>query len=287
MNGKEVNITNDKRAYKQITGDLENLYKNEIYTCESKCIHYSDCFKKAKEKGYNDGWDSDYAAKVGKNYPLQINNKEIRIVIVGKEGLCNHKELMPPARLKGAYNHHYRETYKVLCEMLNYNWDSNGNRNKEEGEYQERPDAVLTAFALTNTYRCAFKKKYEKKTKKGVKKAEAIYRTEEQRCCIEILRKELDILKPTILFIQNAGLTAENLYQGEIFHIHKKEENGIYDFSKHKDKGFYIIQTVHPTCYGRWYYFVKKCLSNIVDYLQKESVLPTNDISAALDELAN
>lgn len=289
----KLNITSDKKAYEQIMADLENLYKNKFYICENKCIHYAYCFEKAKEKGYIDGWDSDYAAKVGKNYPLQIDNKEIRIVVIGKEGLGWNDKLTPPAQLKGAYNHHYRETYKVLCEMLNYNWNVEEKKNKIEDEFKNRPDEVLTAFTLTNTYRCSFAKKYLKEQKKKQNEdteqyAYTLYRTNSQnKHCIKILRRELEILNPTILFIQNAGLSANRIFDDKgvypnavlkrICEKKDKKDQWSFTFSHYVNEGneCYIIQTVHPTCYGRWYYFTENYLSKIIDYLREKNKLPS------------
>ena len=287
---EKLNITSDKAQNEKIKSDLMSLYEQEF--CNgNKCKCYNDCCNAskalAKDKKFVEAFHSDYAARVGKNYPLIVNGKEISIVIVGKETLYGDHHLRPPARLihftnaKGKVNNHYLCTYKLLCQLMNYNWDADKKTLKDsEAGSPYHADAVLTTYTLTNLYRCAFKDdKNNTKTLKNPNK-----QTEN---CLEILKKELDILKPTILIIQCAGLKAETLYPKEFpNYIFKKEDNGICDFVKLNSKDLYIIRAVHPS-YKGWNDFTTKYLPQIIERLRTENKLPQGDkdIMKELNEL--
>lgn len=295
MSRNELNISSDKNSYEQIKNDLEKLYKSYYCSNNGACKYYDDCLKAAQENNYEPKYNFNHAVRLGENYPLIVNDKEVRIVVIGKESLEENTSVESPGRLAvnfdkiGGVNPHYRETYRILCKLMNYNWDFEKNENIEKGNYRRRPDAALTAFALTNMYRCAF----GEYNKKGFK----IHRTDEQhKRCGEILRKEIEILKPTILLIQNADLKAKYIFpETNIRKISEKNNDKgrlIYNFSSCKDKDnneCYIIQTVHPTCYGRWYDFVNNYLTDVVNYLREKGALPdlsTECMTAKLNELA-
>lgn len=255
-------ITHEKGADEKIRKELvEKVYK-KYYKCDdNKCIFFSECSEKALKK-YIVDWDSSYAAKVGDNYPLKINGKEVRIVVVGKESKCKGVPYDKPAYLNEANNLHYVRTYEILCEMLNYNWQEG--KIKTGNNYSNMPDSDLSAFVLTNRYRCAFKK---------VKCGTSTINYKKQTAnCLNILREELEILKPTVLVIQNSNFNVKNLFnQAETV---DKVKNLYYD----QDRNCYIIITVHPS---REHYLgknekekVMKDFSNAIKYLREEGRLP-------------
>lgn len=289
---EKLNITSDKAQNDKIKSDLMSLYERE-YCDGNKCKCYNDCCNAskalAKDKKFEEAFHSDYAARVGKNYPLIVNGKEISIVIVGKETLYGDHHLRPPARLihftnaKGKVNNHYLCTYKLLCQLMNYNWDEDKKTLKDsEAGSPYHADAVLTTYTLTNLYRCAFKEdKDETKTLDNP--------SEQTKNCLKILKKELDILKPSILIIQCAELTTEILYPEENpVYIQKKEDNGICDFVKLNNKNLYIIRAVHPSYIKGWDDFTKNYLPKIIKHLRVENELPKGgkeDIMEKLNEL--
>ena len=258
-------ITHEKGAEEIIRKELvEKVYK-KYYKCDdNKCIHFSECSEKALKK-YIVDWDSSYAAKVGDNYPLKINGKEVRIVVVGKESKHKGVPCDRPAYLNEANNLHYVRTYEILCEMLNYNWKDG--RIEDCNNYSDMSDSNLSAFALTNRYRCAFKKV------KG--DTSAINYKKQTANCLNILREELEILKPTVLVIQNSSFNAKNLFnQAESV---DQVKNLYYD----RGRNCYIIITVHPS---REHFLgkikkeeVTKDFSSAVKYLRKEGRLPKED----------
>ena len=287
---EKLNITSDKIAYKQIMADLESLYINEFYTCENKCIHYAECLDKTKEKAKGktlvEQYNSDYTARVGQNFPLIINGREIRVVIVGKEGTKGEQQLRLPTRLivwkdEKRVNRHYQETYKILCEMLNYNWKYDEKcekgKTKDNVKYCYKQDAVLTVYTLTNLYRCAFKDK-----EKINKNTTLDNPSEQTKNCLEILRQELKILKPAILVLQN-NVRATDIYPDAVQPADYTANDKLYYSAT---SNCHIIKMCHPAVRNSSYQ--NKSVQEFreaVKYLRSKGFLPTEDTTDCLNNL--
>lgn len=283
MSREELNVTSDKKAYKQIMEELEKLYDSYYLKNNGICQYYGECSEEAIKEGYVKGYNSDYAAKVGENYVLKVCEKNIRIVIAGQEALYKKQYLEPPARLiewEVKVNQHYQETYKILCEMLNYNWkydsDEKIGRTQDSAVYRNKQDAVLTAYTLTNLYRCAFKKNKED--------TQAEHYTKQTENCTEIFRKELDILKPNVLVIQNNKFKAKGIYSEAVQPTDYTANDKLY-YDTAND--CYIIEMYHPAVHdGRLYKKSVEEFREAVKYLRRKDVLPTEDTTYKLNELA-
>ncbi len=255
---------------------LSELYNN--YYCEKGvCKYYKTCSKQALADNLTAGYDSSLAAMVGENYDIEINDEKIRILIVGKEGRNKNDLQYSPKRLlgflnEGKVNLHYRETYKMLCEMFNYNW--NNDSIADSNKFLFKPDSVLTCFSLTNLYRCAFKKYPEQV--KGVKN----YPIQTENC-LELLIEEIRILEPTIIILQKAGLHASDISRDAV------ELTDTLFYSETIDS--YIIETIHPSNYGKWYNEAYPRFSRDVKKLRLLNKLPPEDLitTEALNKLTD
>lgn len=258
-------IISDRTTTEKMKESLNELYQRHYMG--GKCACYDECAKGSETVEHH----CSYAAKVGSDYALKYNGQEIRIVIVGKEGKEEEKEnekkaLKEPERLKGwigvkgGVNPHYRETFKILCEMLNY--------NKGHGNFCYRDDPVLTTFTLTNLYRCDFRKKG--------KVSNTTVQTEN---CLKLLRKELDILKPTVLVLQCNSMTAREIYNKKNDSLMELKEIS-EKFYYNPNENCYIIEMVHPRNAKLWYNESVPRLKRAVEYLQQEGKLPSSDTTA-------
>ena len=252
---------------------LEALY-DSFYSEQNRCIYYSDC----SEGQHTNGFMFSRAASVGGNYDLCVDRKPIRIIFVGKEGRNGNDDVHPTTRLSefsGRVNQHYQESYKMLCEMLRYNWEARG--LKENNRFRDKPDANLTCFALTNLYRCAFKKE-----RSQVKYVPNIERQREH--CSEILRAELRILQPTVLVLQKADLKAVNIFPDAI--RHGDHESVWYSTAAN----VFVIETSHPHNRNKnrgWYNYYKPRFTDAVNYLASIGALPEigADLTNEIDKL--
>lgn len=280
-----MEIQSNKTRVKEIKDGIAKLY-NEQYYQNGTCIFFQDC-KKGIQTNINNGYVFSFAARIGENYSLQLGDEQIRIVVVGKENPRRNLINTPPARLieweniKRGVNLHYRETYRLLCAMLNYNWDSENRCLADHKKYVYKPDAVLTAFTLTNQYRCAFKD-YPDQVR-NIKNTP----TQEKNCTL-FLKNELEVLNPTILVIQTDKLKATDIFGGNGL-IPCANIDGFY---LHQETGCHIIEMVHPAFIKGWYKENFPRLLDAIDYLRGENKLPpssysTTDILNSLVKFSN
>ena len=266
-----MDIYFDTNKTEQRRRKLNDIY-NEFYCDNQRCKYYNECSQEPTSKGFINGYDSSYSAKLGEWYDLYINGKPLRIVVVGKEAPSKSLPLSKPARLsdfksengKGRVNKHYQETYKMLCYMFNH---SSGKK------LVQQQGAVLKAFCLTNLYRCAFKKNPNDRT--GLKNNVTQFQN-----CRKILQKELQVLEPTILILQNRELKAIAFYpDSELI----SGSDRLY-YSRQND--CYIIESAHPCVQNStWYKFEFPLFKKQVNYLQNLGVLPTEDVYVVFDAM--
>ncbi len=169
---------------------MQQLYQRQFY--DGICVHFDEC-KEKKEP--NACWITfDWSAEIGTNFDLQYQGKPLRIVIMGKETTGGKNALRAPARLcdfnNGKLNRHYSSTYKLLRYIF---------------EYSGKQDVVLSMYALTNLYSCAFRLHPEQR--RGVPNTASQWLH-----CIELKKEELKILAPTVLILQSTTIKAQHLY---------------------------------------------------------------------------
>ena len=236
------NVVADTESTDNRRQRLNNLY-NRLY-CDGKCKNAKECENSIHMRSCENWIKNDWSAKIGDNYDLTINEKPVRILIIGKEGKSFSDCLTKPSRWWAEINRHYKLTYNLLKDIFSY-WPKN-----------DADDIVLTMFALTNTYSCAFRR-YKDQTK-GIKNSEI-----QRRNCSEIRREEIKILEPTLIVIQYDYLTATDLCNdaanccGKVYYS--------------KEFNCYIIESSHPSCRKHpW----KKDLDESISYLKNNGVLP-------------
>lgn len=245
---------------------------------EKKCKYSEQCSASAK---YHCGYRSSFAARVGENYGVSIPGIKIpRIVIIGKEN--RYEDTTPnkrPARLKdwnnSRVNRHYIETFKQLKALLNFN-------TAETKSYKSQNDCILTCFALSNIYRCAFKE-YDDQTV-GIKNSAV-----QKACCSEILRAELAVLEPEIILLQNTKKFEFTISPEAILpdcrQVAAEHCKGLY-YSETTCR--YIIVTAYP---AQKFWNDKECPWNhwnferAVLYLRSIGAIPDSDTTKELTAL--
>lgn len=257
-------FTCDLEKTKARKRELENFYFQ--WYENGKCSYSSDC--EPKKKNTEQFWKRyDWSCKIGNFYDMYFNGKELRIAVIGKEGLVTRHELSTPALISEADNRHWKVTFKYLCMMFGYVY------RKDE----ELNDSVLRMMSLTNRFSCLFRE-YE-----GQKNG--IPNTENQRgFCLKRLKTELDILQPTVILIQNDGLMASCCADDVL--TETSFEHGSVSFSM--SRGCYIINTSHPCCRKHpWAEDLKKS----IEYVRKRGWLPevrkenTDELNTIVKEL--
>lgn len=270
-----MNIQCDTAKTKERKQQLKEMY--DRYYQDGICKYYDLCSQNAINDGNTKGYHSSYAVSIGDNYDFCFNHEAIRILFVGKEGRNRNCDIDQAARLssflpEGKVNLHYQETYKMLCEMLNYNWKDG--RCSDSNKYLYKPDANLTCYALTNLYRCAFKKCPSQVS--NIKN----YPPQDEHC-LAILKEEIKILQPTIIVLQKNGLRATAIAPDA---TPCKDEANDEVYGVYKSENTYIIETIHPRNFGKWYKTYKPLFSKALTYLRTIGKLPALDCDTT-DEL--
>ena len=209
--------------------ELKNLFEGEV--CRNCDASKYSCEKDAVCK--------DHAVKIGRKY-----GEKIKVLIIGKESKCKHCSVQEPENFETQNNQHYRRTYDILNYLIN-DVDI-----EEYNGYQHVSEKKLSNlheyFALTNQYHCFFgTKAHGRKTFGNMWDS-----------CAKIVQKEIEILDPDIIVIQEAWSTkngAEKYIQKLLKPEEnlKKVENGLYSF-EHNGKTGWIIGSHHPS-YNLWH----------------------------------
>ena len=265
-----VNLSFDKIKTEKRKSKLRKMYQEFYCSSDNKCKHYEEC---ARGMYTENGYDSSYAAKVADNYDIKIDGKDTRIVIIGKECPNKNDSLCTPAKLadftgKDTLNAHYRETFKMLKKLLNYN-------PPDTRPYRNQNDRILEAFALTNIYRCAFKEKPDQR--QGIKNNDT-----QTKNCLKILKEELNILEPTVLVFQAEAADIYFLYPD----ANEAECTQLSSYTKlfysNKNK-CYIIKCPHPRR-PVWNSYGRDDFDIIIGILRDKRIIPIRDTTSAFDE---
>lgn len=192
--------------YSERVHNLNQMY-NEYYGKQKQCVNYLKCkenfcetqCKDSKCKHTNCKFDGCYnsskTTKLGKNYDV-FKEKNIRILVIGQEDPHNYKydKIDTPALIgdneEGCVsNFHYRRTLQTLLMLCGIDTTVN-----EPVSSLKKYNKLLTAFCLTNYFKCAFKKLNQRsKIKHG---------TEMKNNCCKLLQHEIEVLDPTIIIVQ-------------------------------------------------------------------------------------
>lgn len=250
---------------------LDKVY-NEIYSEAFDCIQTKccPCFEEcknslAKKKNFKEkiyellkseySFFGNHSIHLGENYHQCHELGIPKVVFIGKEDTSPSQATVDTADFVTQQNQHYRETRAILAVLLKQTDDVN---YKDEKTYNfingNEKMPLHTLFSLTNHYHCAYK---ESKKVHGLPSTDTMW----ENCC-NVVKKELEMLKPDIFIIQ-AGWSLKN---NAVEHIQKYFDEEKYSVEKDlnisalywlKDKNdnsvkCCIIGTFHPSYPGSY-----------------------------------
>ena len=222
--------------------ELLNLYRN-LY-CNGGCRSFIECAESINMKCH-DNWDTfDWSARVGINYDLTIDGVDVRILIIGKEAKELKNQLNDPSQWWPGIKRHYQVTYNTLKQLFNYYPADDSNNH------------ILSMYALTNVYSCAFRSKPDQTT--GIKNSPI-----QKNNCLLIRKKEIEILEPTVILIQYDYLNALDLFDDAVVCCNK-----VFYSPK---QNCHIIESSHPCCRRHpW----RQDLNESINYIKANGIIP-------------
>ena len=239
-----ANETNTKKRFKLISTYLEkNVCKDNKFICPNK----TKC-----RKSHQGIFGKAQFHHIGKKYDLKMNDKELRIVIVGQEFGCEDNFITLEGNYKGKMengeeleykgrNPHMRGTTNVLRLLFGI-----GLGTDHESEYltfeNGKKHHFFDAFSLINYLLCSAIG--NDKSMRG--KSNSIMRN---NCQIHF-KNIINILEPTILIVQSKGYWKwiENSFVN-IKSISKKLPLYIAEIN---GKNVYIASFSHPSCPNKY-----------------------------------
>ena len=176
---------------------LADMYASEFYTDDGKCKFYNEC------KSSVDTPECKFCSDKANFGELYGEDPSIpRIVVVGLEGLGKQgivSEIEKPSL--SAYNSHYKGVRYVLAYLLSEWLAKEKPTNSLKAVLQTYSDETISKYVLLNCYKCAFKDKSQ-----GLPHTNSMMKN-----CVNILLREIEILKPEILIIQVVSGRPEQL----------------------------------------------------------------------------
>lgn len=254
---------------------MENTYREKIYevykrffgtiSVEKKCKYLDQCSQGLPQQGYR----SSLTVKVGKNYGISSAEVPIpKVLVIGKENPKESVVFEEPARIFGWSNPNtqYIETFKQLKAIFNFN-------TKERGNYSSQDDCILTCFALTNVYRCAFKRTDVQD--RGIPNTPI-----QTRCCCEILKAEITALEPDIIILQ-ANISPKELMADDCILVNEADCNGLY-YSPQRNQ--YLIDVIYPATpyWHKDHPRNEKNFYKAIYFLRNNGVIPNFDTTEIL-----
>lgn len=250
-----------------ISSAMKEMYDGK-FLCNGKCESFGDCSKKME-------FDSESSIicnrnlKVGKQY-----GDLTKILFIGKENTNRSTELTPvePASFITQTNQHYRRTKFILSALLGKCDEDDINNYDGYNFTSQNEDTLHNYFALTNHYHCAFKKKVDADKYHGIKSSNTMWYN-----CVEIVRKEIEILEPDVVVIQSGWAAKENAlkdirkYFSVNWDVRQDKLVGLYK-AENTETGrvCYIIGSYHPS-FHCWH--EEKYLSSL-----KERIIETRNM---------
>ena len=248
--------------------------KNGLNADNFFCESFSDCSKSINLKKFMKQFAGATAA-VMPFYDLEFEGKEVRILIIGKEHgyMSNLKFGILPNFI--AFN----ETVLNCINWKNMNNHMKGTRDILKYIFNIESENVLSAYTLSDVYRCSFQK---------IDKFSKISNVNSTKCmkdnCIKHLIAEIKILEPTLIITQGewavqgvnnfVKILGDNLDQKvECLKNNSNKKYGIYKFND-----FILMTSHHPAIYGHWKVnLAPDSVWPFIDYLKEKQYLPNNN----------
>ncbi len=266
---------------------LKGYFDDEFLKCKNGCKHFDSCrkgFRKNKERtSFND------CIRIGKYYDTIINDKPLRILVIGIEGIFTEgqnfdKKNNGDFRLSNECNNHHivgtLETllriYKAKDEVQEYWEDHMINKN----------DILYDSYALTNAFKCVFKSENTENNDEGPKNKKMF-----QNCFTHLIR-EIKELAPTIIITQGRwsdrynNLFIKTLMNEEMFISQGKikeaaadgyDNLGLYEF-KYNNRPMYVLLSLHPARIRGNHDKLKAVQYKQLEYLRLNGVIPKESV---------
>lgn len=250
---------------------LDNAY-NKIFSQSFDCINtrccpcFEDCKNSlANKKDFKDkihallsseySFFGNHSVHLGNNYHKCHDLGIPKVVFIGKEDTSPSQTTVETADFVTQQNQHYRETRAVLSFLLK---QTNDIDYKDERTYNfvnnNETIPSHTLFALTNHYHCAFK---ESEKVHGLPSTDKMW----ENCC-NVVKEELEILKPDIFIIQagwslksNALRHIQKYFDSDLYTVEKDTSiSALYWLKNNNDNTIKccIIGTFHPSYPGSY-----------------------------------
>lgn len=212
------------------------------------CPHYAACKAsiRAEETAYT--IPCSRSARIGSKYG--VYPKLPKVLFLGKEDVVMHSEIKPPASFRECKNPHYRGTRDVLAALFGVTDAVEKNGKTYSMQIDGETEELHELYALSNQYHCAFK---TSKSNRNVRTDDTM-----RKNCSELVRNEIDILRPDIVVIQAEWATKPSAQED----IQRYFSNGTVEADGQIPRLFWvldargrkvccIISAYHPG-YPRW-----------------------------------
>lgn len=243
-------ITYSNQETNDVRVKLKKLYTK--WYKNGTCSRFDECKGNLTQKDF---WLLfDHTVRLGGKYCAFYNSKPLRIVFMGKENLgFSHDVERAPLRfdLPNGFGRHYKDTLATLRYIF----------SAEKRELSD--DDVLSMYALTNLYSCAFLSNPDQTT--GIRNTSL-----QKSNCLDLKKSELKILKPTVLLLRCDSIHATDLYY-DFTYIDIVLPNGYGKLGYSSKHNCYVVESSHPsTRRHKW----KDDLRTCIDYLKNNGILP-------------
>ncbi len=223
---------------------LKDMY-DEHFCCDGRCKCFNDCSKKM---------DFDYESSIICNRNLKVGKyygEKTKVLFIGKENTHRSESLTPvePESFLTQKNQHYKRTKFMLSAFLDECNEADINNYDGYNFTSSNEDTLHKYFALTNHYHCAYKKKADANKYHGITSDNTMWYN-----CVEIVRKEIEILEPDVVVIQSGWSAKEKAlkdirkYFSENWDVKQDKLVGLYK-AENKESGrvCYVIGSYHPS----------------------------------------
>lgn len=231
------------KSYEQYEQELKWAYAS-FYSDNGLCPYFEQCSAGMEKPKIR----CDFATRVGVHYG---NGRYPKVVMLGQEGTHGHSTFEEPCRsLDGTSRQHYPKTLYTLAMILKREQPRSWAR-EDLRIYEE----LLTHYALTNYFKCAFSDDPDKVN--GLQHNESM-----EDNCFKLLLKELDVLEPDLLIVQGK-FTTQSFWKAldqtydKGFRVwgNKTAQTDTISLYQHKlnEKSFYILYSYHPAGISQWW----------------------------------
>lgn len=223
---------------------LKQMY-DAHFCCDGKCECFNACCNTMQFTAES-SIICNRNLKIGKRY-----GEKAKILFIGKENKNRSAGLTPaePESFLTQKNQHYNRTRFILSALLGECDEDAVSKYDGYAFASPNDDTLHRYFALTNHYHCVFKQKADARQYHGIKANNTMWYN-----CVEIVRKEIEILEPDVIVIQSGWSVKENAltdikkYFNEKWDLRKTQFVGLYK-AKNTESGriCYIIGSYHPS----------------------------------------